>query len=718
MPTTVALDGETGRALAAIPAVAVGLVTTGVAQYELLDVLGAGSTGTVHRGRHRDNGAVAAVKLLRLDAGGPEVFDRFRREARIVASLAHPGIVRVLDSGVDEVGGVALRYLVSEFVEGRPFDEALREAPLVDVLRSFVALCDAVAYAHRQGVLHRDLKPGNVLVDAAGHPHVLDFGCAGMLGGPPSASTVRGVVLGTPGFMSPEQACGALLDSRSDQWALAAMLFVTLTGRTPHDLAAPSSGSVLQRVAGTPPRKMASLRADLPVDLCAVVDKVLAVEPESRYGSVDEFAQDLRRWLAGDPVTARPPSFLRSLHAFHRRHRVGARIAALVAVVLIGGFFVATMSWRQARAAEVRLERGTAEALSAISSALVVASRLAETTTAAEQQLAMLSPALTATCDLRELAHGEPQRWLRVEAGLREVAGDLLRRLHRLDEARVHRERVLAIAEALRETDERDDAAFARALVKRGDLDRNIDDVSARRFYRSAHEILAETASRTGTLGARDDLGWSYHRLAGVEHDLGDQVAAHDLAKQHLDLAELLLRERPDPLRNYNLASALAHWRRFGGLSSGEEELRVRRYRVDCSQAAVDGEPESYAFRREAQTAWEELADLLAQQGSIDEADRAFAQVSRLTALRAGLDSQEGRETSSEYGRMLAVSALRILETAGIDAHAREVALGWALAAAERLRRDGAQEDLERLRATMFRLGIWRATDRASDSGR
>ena len=251
-------------------------------------LIGRGGAGEVY-GAHRADGSFeqqVAIKVLQPEAAAQ--LDRFHAERRILARLEHPGIARLLDGGVTEDGRP---YAVIEYVEGRPLVDHCREhgCDLEERLRLFGQVCEAAAHAHRNLVVHRDLKPGNILVDAAGRVKLLDFGIAKLLdaGDGGAAADVTRAPL-TPDYAAPEQLTGEPVTTATDVYALGVLLFELLTGKKPFDAS---------RLPGTEPPR-GSLRGDLE----AVVMTAMEVDPARRYATADKLADDVRRYLGGHPV--------------------------------------------------------------------------------------------------------------------------------------------------------------------------------------------------------------------------------------------------------------------------------------------------------------------------------------------------------------------------------------------------------------------------------
>jgi tetratricopeptide (TPR) repeat protein/tRNA A-37 threonylcarbamoyl transferase component Bud32 len=275
---------------------------SGFARYELTGILGEGAMSVVHRARDRQLGREVAVKVLRESLlSHPIVAERFTREAQALARLDHPGIVRVYDSGMD----AGRAYLVMELVEGESLSKKLaaKSTDLRAKVRLLEKVARAVHHAHEKGVIHRDLKPDNILV-AGEEPKVADFGLARLVESSP-ALTRSGAVMGTPMYMAPEQVEGGReVTVRTDVHALGVLLYEMLTGRPPHvGESIPEVYAKISRDDAVPPRQV---DATIPWELEAVAMKALEKSPDRRYGSAADVAEDLRRWQAGEPVSARP----------------------------------------------------------------------------------------------------------------------------------------------------------------------------------------------------------------------------------------------------------------------------------------------------------------------------------------------------------------------------------------------------------------------------
>jgi WD40 repeat protein/ribosomal protein S27E len=330
---------------------------TMIGHFELLEQLGTGGFGTVWKARDTKLDRVVAVKIPRRGNLSPEETEKFLREARTAAQLRHPNIVSVHEVGVEN----DVLYIVSDYIEGRPLDRWLADQK--PTVREAAALSGKLAEtlhcAHEQGVIHRDLKPANVMMDAAGEPHVMDFGLAKREAGE-ITMTVEGDILGTPAYMSPEQARGEghQADRRADVYSLGVILFELLTGERPF------RGNVrmlLKQVLEDEPPSPRKLDGRIPRDLETICLKCLHKEPRRRYGTARQLADELGRFLAGQPIVARPIGRLARGWRWCRRNPVVACLTTAVATVLLVGAVVSTHYGIQAKAEAKRADGKAAE---------------------------------------------------------------------------------------------------------------------------------------------------------------------------------------------------------------------------------------------------------------------------------------------------------------------------------------------------------------------
>jgi len=315
--------------------------------YEIIQEIARGGMGVVYKARQVSLDRIVALKMILAGQLASESdVERFSTEARAAANLQHPNIVAIHEIGQYE----GQHYFSMDYVEGQSLDQLVRENPLPAARAAayMKTIAEAIAFAHQQGTLHRDLKPSNILIDRSDQPRVTDFGLAKRIEATDSALTTTGSLVGTPSYMSPEQAGaeGGKLGPASDVYSLGAVLYELVTGRPP--FLAESLVATLNHVLNTEPVSPRLVNPNVPRDLETICLKCLQKDPLRRYASSEELAKDLARFLRGEPIQARPPSVAYRLKKFTQRNRGAVIAAALVAVALLTG--TAVSSWEALRA--------------------------------------------------------------------------------------------------------------------------------------------------------------------------------------------------------------------------------------------------------------------------------------------------------------------------------------------------------------------------------
>ncbi len=365
-----------------------------IGAYEIVEEIALGGMGAVYRAVRADGEykQQVALKIVRSELGADFTGARFKNERQILASLDHPNIAKILDGGTT-AGGVP--FFVMELVKGRRVDQYCDDHKLTTTerLNLFLQICSAVQYAHQRLIIHRDIKPGNILVNAEGVPKLLDFGIAKILASSEinaePAQTISLMRLLTPQYASPEQIKGEAITTASDVYALGVVLYELLTGRTPYNVSTRTPHEISRAVCENEPgkpstvalRKTTTIDGDgalwiesselsavregsdeklskrLNGDLDNIVLMALRKEPQRRYASVDQFAQDIRRHLAHLPVLAREDTFGYRASKFVARHRTGVAVAAMVTIALLSLTAITLRQARIARAERARAER-------------------------------------------------------------------------------------------------------------------------------------------------------------------------------------------------------------------------------------------------------------------------------------------------------------------------------------------------------------------------
>jgi tetratricopeptide (TPR) repeat protein len=339
-----------------------------IGPYLLDRLLGRGGMGAVYLA-HRDDGQFeqyVAIKLIDLPLATDLFRERFRQERQILAGLRHPFIARLLDGGVTQDGDP---YLVMEYVDGVPIHSFCERQHLTlpQRIELFLRVLEAVQFAHQNLVVHRDLKPDNILVAEDSTPRLLDFGTAKLLSPAlaraGSEFTREGFQSFTPQYASPEQVLGNPITTASDTYSLGVLLYLLLTGKLPYELKELTTGEMLRVICEEPPRRPTQSSASagrLNADLEAILLKALRKDPKERYLSAEQLASDIRAWLEERPVAARRGTLRYRAQKFIRRHRLALAGAVLLAVTLLAG--IVGMVWQAKVANDQRRKAGARSA--------------------------------------------------------------------------------------------------------------------------------------------------------------------------------------------------------------------------------------------------------------------------------------------------------------------------------------------------------------------
>ena len=749
------------------PAAPASWVGQRLGSWQVVRALGNGGMGEVFEAHRADgqNQGRAAVKLMKGGTDNAAVWQRFAQERQALAQLEHPHIARLLDAGLSDEG---LPYFVLEYVDGQPIDRAVLPLALPARLRLFLQLADAVAHAHRQLLVHRDLKPGNVMVDAQGQVKLLDFGIAkalepdsldagsmaaaqagtGLLpqaraeagSARPAGTAPRGIDTQTghrpytPHYASPEQVRGEAVGTGTDIYSLGVLLFELLTGQRPTGRGATTPAEVARAVVEEAPERPSRVAPvqRLEGDLDAIVLKALSKSTAARYASVDALAADVRAWLDGRPVSARAATPAYVWSRFVRRHKVPVAAAALGLAGLLTGLVVSVVQMRASEAARDLAERRLQQ-VRQLAGKLVFEhhDRIAALPGAVDVRAALLADGAGVMDAL--LAEGPPDARLAREAAetcfrIATLQGEALSPSQdRLADAEASLSKALALQVAYVPADTAAAPADPLLLPRAADMWLARSGLQARRAQLSDAAQSLERARQLAqqALALRADDPQAISRLASVEGRLAEVVGgSHGSAnlgrvaeaRVHADravalLEGLLAREPARGQWKHELGWALNKRFLIAMLEGRSADALVAAERgMALADAAAQAEPSSVHLRYQAAVQRMGKARAWSQAG---EHVRALAlQDEAIRSFRDAAAADAGNRTAGRYLLLAGMSRGQALVQAGRTAEARPLLTEAVTAMGPAATGDA---DGQRLRAEVlvWAARAWREADAA-----
>jgi tetratricopeptide (TPR) repeat protein/predicted Ser/Thr protein kinase len=547
--------------------------------YRILRLIGEGGMGVVYEAEQDHPRRIVALKVLKSALAGPELKRRFALESEALGRLQHPGVARIYEAGFAETEFGPQPYIAMEFIRGPSLLDHANQKRLNTGARLelMIRIAEAVEHAHQRGIIHRDLKPANILVDDAGQPKILDFGVARITDADANATrqTSLGDLVGTLAYMSPEQFLGdpSLIDQRSDVYSLGVIFYELLAERPPYNLSRqlPEAARIVQE---QDPPFLGAHKKEFRGDLETIAAKSLQKERSARYASAAELAADIRRYLALEPILAKPPTAIYQARKFIARHRVLVSAVLVVFVVLLGG--IAASTAEAIRAARERDRALRAEQVASAVNDFLQNDLLAQASARAQAGARTApDPDLKVRTALDRAAARIPGKFdfqPVVEASIRRTIGLAYFDMNLLSEAQPQLERAADIRKRVLGAQHPDTLT---SLDELGGL------YNLQGKYPEAEKLLAEVlAARRRVLGEQDrgTLATMSNFALAVSYEGDDARAAPILADVLHAFRRLLGDQHPDTLSVMDsLATTYLRLGRFAeGVSLLERELELK----------------------------------------------------------------------------------------------------------------------------------------------
>lgn len=631
-------------------------------EYDLLEIVGRGGMGVVYKAHQRSLNRTIALKMVTTRFDSSNLAERFQVEAKSVARLNHPGIVPIYEVG--RIGPVL--YFSMAYYPNSTLANIAHDSPpnFRRLARLVQEVAEAVHYAHQRGVIHRDLKPSNILLDHDGSPKVSDFGLAKVIDSTADL-TSTGEVLGTPGYMAPEQATGKTAATiKSDVYGLGAVLYFLISGKPPFSGSTPIQ--TLYRVVHEEPESLRSTKRGIPADLITIVHKCLAKRAEDRYDSAAEVAGELRRYLNGEPIVARP------LGTAGRLKRWAIRNPALAAMTLIAIIFLTLGSTASVYFGVLAQNR--ANDLSAANKKLEASAAAFQNSAAEAQKQAALATQLGEVTtqvleqtlyDLQEIVMSDPAQ----QDKRRSMLLSVLNGLDNLDKSNINNPRLVrSRATAL--------YGLAEVVSQRGDERGNTGATASRPYYEQAIQLFRDLQSANGT-----DPQQATVDLADAVRNYGDMLAeagvwgeAHRYFQEADDLISQVAPQLPDDPQIQALAIEVRVLLAETTRHTGNSDLSGEMLKAVTEQCRIIQQrfPDHEYINNELVHALVQLGDWYRSRNLLDDAFQCFndmkTEVERISETH-GRDAKILMDLSTAHERLGVVQQLYKNNQASLEEH-------------------------------------------------